>query len=103
VADEVSTGEHARRLDEIRHIVQRLPTREEFTGEQRLTERRFTEIERDVAELVRRVDGDVKDLRARMDERDKASSSNVRQAIYAGLIPSALFLITILLQLKGGQ
>jgi hypothetical protein len=92
VADEVSTGELARRLDSITTLLQKLVSREEYSSDQRHAERRFTEIE-----------ADLKDLQRRMDERDKTSSSNVRQAIYAGLLPSALFLITVLLQLKGGQ
>lgn len=91
MADEISTGELARRLDEILRNVQRLPTREEFTSEQRLTEHRFTEIENDIKELQRRIE-----------DREKTGGANVRQAIYAGLIPTALFLVTILLQLKGG-
>lgn len=91
MADEVSTGELARRLDEIQRLLQGLVSRAEYTADQRHAEHRFTEME-----------ADIRDLQRRLDEREKTSGANVRQAIYAGLIPTCLFLVTILLQLKGG-
>jgi hypothetical protein len=96
VADEVSTGELARRLDSIdrhlRDLAGKAVSIDLYNTEQRAWERRFGEME-----------GDIRDLRARLDERDKSSGANIRQAIYAGLIPTVLFLVTILLQLKGGK
>ena len=92
MAYEPSNAELGRRLDEILHTIQKLISREEFTGEQKLTEHRFTEIE-----------ADIRDLRARMDKREESTGASVRQAVYAGLIPTALLLVSILLQLKGGR
>jgi hypothetical protein len=98
VADEVGTGELARRLDEIRGILQGLVGRPEYTEYQRLIEHRFTDLERDLLqEIADRKAGD-QELKDRHDKQ----GTNWRQAIYAGLIPGVLFLITVLLQLKGG-
>jgi hypothetical protein len=92
VADEVSTGELARRLDSITLLLQKLVSREEYTADQRLAEHRFTEIE-----------ADIRALSGRLDRREESTGTNIRQAIYAGLLPSILFLVGILLQLKGGK
>lgn len=64
------------------------------------------EIERDIADLRRelaeeklaRKEGD-RDLKAEI----SGQGSNWRQAVYAGAIPTVLFLLGILLQLKGGK
>lgn len=105
--DEPSLGEVVRRLDRMEVLLQdltlRLVSADVYTRDQREIGRRLTELERDLADRRREHAEDVKDLRARIDDRDKTSGTNVRQAIYAGLIPAVLFLVTILLQLKGGK
>ncbi|WP_141579649.1 hypothetical protein [Actinomadura sp. WMMA1423] len=64
------------------------------------------EIERDIAELRAQL-AEEKLARKEADRDLKAEitgqGSNWRQAIYAGVIPGALFLVGILLQLKGGK
>ena len=102
MADDVSPGEIVRRLDRLEVILLRQVSADVYNRDQRETDRRLTELERDLGEEVERRRQDIKDLRARMDEREKTSGANIRQAIYAGLIPSVLILIGILLQLKGG-
>lgn len=107
MADEVSTGEIVRRLDRLEVLLQdlslRLVSADVYNRDQREIERRLTELEHDLAARRREHADDVKDLRTQITDRDKSSGSNVRQAIYAGLIPACLFLVTILLQLKGGR
>jgi hypothetical protein len=101
VADDVSTGEIVRRLDRLEVLLQdlsmRLVSADVYNRDQRETERRFAELERELAEEKQARKEDIKTLADRMDK----GGSNVRQAIYAGLIPSVLFLVGILLQLKG--
>lgn len=64
------------------------------------------EIERDIADLRREL-AEEKLARKEADRDLKAElagqGTNWRQAIYAGVIPGVLFLIGILLQLKGGK
>lgn len=91
MADEIQLGEVVRRLDRMETILLRLVSADVYNRDQREVERRFTEIE-----------GDLKDLRDQLRDRDKTGGANIRQAVYAGLVPTALFLVTILLQLKGG-
>lgn len=102
MADDISTGEIVRRLDRLETLLLKLVSVDIYTRDQREIERRLTELERDLADKRKDHAEDVKELRAQIAERDKTSGSNVRQAIYAGLIPTCLFLVTILLQLKGG-
>lgn len=102
-------GEVARRLTEVKEIVQDLVGRREYGEFQRLIEHRFTDIERDVeqerGERKAQVEREREERQA-ADQELKSSherqGTNWRQAIYAGLIPGVLFLITVLLQLKGG-
>lgn len=90
--DEPSLGEVVRRLARLEELLLRLVSTDLYTRDQREMERRFAELE-----------GDIKELQRRAEKRDDSTGANVRQAIYAGLVPTALFLITILLQLKGGR
>jgi hypothetical protein len=64
------------------------------------------ELERDIADLRREL-AEEKLARKEADRDLKADiagqGSNWRQAVYAGAIPTVLFLLGILLQLKGGK
>lgn len=64
------------------------------------------EIERDIAELRAALaeeklarKEDVREIKTEM----SGQRTNWRQAVYAGVIPGVLFLVGILLQLKGGK
>jgi hypothetical protein len=111
VADEVSTGELARRLDEIVRLLQGLVSRVEYTEYQRHVEHRFTELEHDILEKRHAHDEDMRELRTELNamrsEITKVRDSggvNFRQSVYSGLIPAILLLVTLLvgfLQIKG--
>jgi hypothetical protein len=124
LSDEVSTGELARRLDQIMQVLQGLVGRSEYTEYQRHLEHRFAELVADMEEKRRIHERDVDALRVQLDEErahrekaddaikkqiaedDKGRGVNIRQAIFSGLVPAILLLITILvgfLQLKGGK
>lgn len=121
MADEVSTGELARRLDaitsrfdEITRLLQGLVSRAEYSADQRAAERRFMELEQDIAEKRRVHDQDIRDLReeikalrTKVDDADKSNGVNLRQAVYSGLVPGILLvvslLVTVLLAFKGGR
>ena len=111
MADEPSNAELARRMDRIEVLLQdlslRLVSSDVYNRDQRETERRFAELERELAEERLARKEDVKDLRGRMDERDKTGGSNFRQGIYSGVIPALLVLAGILVQvflaLRGGR
>ncbi|HEY9367573.1 hypothetical protein [Streptomyces sp.] len=103
MADEVSTGELARRIDEVKGILQGLVSRPEYSSDQRHVEHRFTEIERDIeVEKAAREAAD-KALHERMDK----SGTNWRQTVFSGLVPGVFFLltmaVTILLAFRGGR
>lgn len=107
MVDEPGLGEVVRRLDRlevrleelIRELALRLVSADVYSRDQREAERRFTEMERDlIAEVEARKAADT-ELRDSLSQQ----GSNWRQAVYAGVIPGALFLIGILLQLKGGK
>lgn len=107
MADEPSNAELARRLADITLLLQQVVGRPEYTADQRHTEHRFTEIERDI-EDVRRIHGeDIKDVTKRIEEHAKTSGSNLRQALFNGLLPAIFLvvglLVTILLAFKGGK
>lgn len=102
MADEVSTGELGRRLDEVLRTVRDLPGRGEYNEYQRHSEHRFTEIERDLErERVAREAAD-KALHERMDK----AGTNTRQNVFQGLLPSVLVLasiaVSVLLAFRGG-
>ncbi|MFI7441502.1 hypothetical protein [Nonomuraea indica] len=97
--DEPSTGELARRLMDLQHAAQRLMSQEVFVAEQRAVERRFITLERDVQLLTDRLDSEIKELGARLDTRDRDRGANWRQSVFAGIIPAALLLVSILVQI----
>lgn len=111
MTDEPSTRELARRLDEILRLLQGLVSRAEYTADQRHSEHRFNELEHDILEKRHAHDEDVRELRTELNTiRDQlaktrdSSGVNFRQAVYSGLIPAILLLVTLLvgfLQIKG--
>ncbi len=114
MTDEISPGELARRLDEILRVVQSLVSRAEYTADQRHIEHRFGEIEHDITDKRRVHDRDIHDLReelkavrAKVEEESKSDGVNFRQAIYMGLVPGIVMVITllvsVLLAFKGGK
>ncbi|MCP2350606.1 hypothetical protein [Nonomuraea roseoviolacea] len=76
-----------------------LVTRTEYTAEQRLIERRFVEVEKDVADVQRVLAEDVKALKAAIDAAAERRGSNMRQAVYAGVLPAVLVLLGIVVQI----
>lgn len=91
------------RLDRIEEAVRDLGLRVVGTD---LYARDRAEIERDIADLRRELAEEklarkeaVRDVKAEV----AGQGTNWRQAIYAGVIPGLLFLVGILLQLKGGK
>lgn len=107
MADEPSNAELARRLADIALLLQQVVGRPEYTADMRLAEHRFTEIERDIEDVRRTHVEDIKDVLRRFDEQTKAGGSNLRQALYNGLLPAIFLvvglLVTILLAFKGGK
>jgi chromosome segregation ATPase len=121
VADEPSNGELARRLDDIARLLQGLVSRAEYTADQRHVERRFTEMEHDIAEKRRVHEQDIRDLReenkdlrteikglrTELAAANSNNGTNFRQAIYSGAVPGIIFLlgiiVTIFLAFKGGK
>ncbi|MEU8247392.1 hypothetical protein [Nonomuraea sp. NPDC048916] len=97
--DEPSPGELARRLVDLQHAAQRFMSQELFVAEQRATERRLTTIERDLSGLASRLDGEIKALTTRMEARERERGANWRQSVYAGVIPAALLLVSLLVQI----
>ncbi|TMS00198.1 hypothetical protein [Nonomuraea basaltis] len=84
-----------------------LVQRAEYTADRRYDDRRFAEIEADLAELRRTWTDELKALKASIDAATEKRGTNVRQAVYAGLIPAVLVLIGIIVQVwlasKGGS
>lgn len=106
-ASEPNNAELGRRLNEIAILLQQVVGRPEYTADQRLAEHRFTEIERDIEDVRRTHGEDIKDVNKRIDEHAKTSGTNLRQALYNGLLPAIFLvvglLVTILLAFKGGK
>ncbi|WP_214319770.1 hypothetical protein [Nonomuraea sediminis] len=99
MAEEPSTGELARRLADLQRALPRLMSQELFVAEQRAVERRFTTVERDLEDLEDRLGGEIKSLLARLEARERDRGANWRQSVYAGVIPAALLLVSLLVQI----
>jgi hypothetical protein len=97
-SDPPSIGELTRRLNEMYNSIQRLVSQDLYIAEQRAGLRRFTKIEHDIDALRGRLDADIKALTTRLDSRDRERGSNWRMGIYFGFIPTALLLISLLVQ-----
>lgn len=101
--DEVSLGELARRMDELKVMLRDLVSRGEYATDQRHIERRFGELERDLeVERQARQAAD-KEIKEQVTSATSTSGTNIRQAIYSGLIPGVLFLISVLITMRGGK
>ena len=103
MADDYTTAEIVRRLSSIEQTLRELGLRvvsvDLYTRDRTEIERRLAEIERDIAEEKLARKEAVRDVKAEI----ASQGSNWRQAVYAGAIPTFLFLVGILLQLKGGK
>jgi hypothetical protein len=103
VADEVSTGELARRLERMENLLLKLVNVDVYGRDRREDERRFAELERDLTDERAAREAAVKALHDRLDK----AGTNWRQALYSGLIPGLFFLlsmaVTILLAIRGGK
>jgi len=103
VADDYTTAEIVRRLSSIEQTLRELGLRvvsvDLYTRDRTEIERRLAEIERDIAEEKLARKEAVREVKAEV----AGQGTNWRQAIYAGVIPGLLFLVGILLQLKGGK
>lgn len=121
MTDDYTQAEIVRRLSAIevalRDLSLRVVSAELYTAHRAELERRFTEVEGDIdaerqsrREQAAELEKDLEAERQARRDRDReiraeiaGQSTNWRQAIYAGVIPGVLFLIGILLQLKGGK
>ncbi|MEV0993405.1 hypothetical protein [Nonomuraea sp. NPDC050202] len=107
MADEPTLGELWRRLDGVMAMLAQLVQRTEYLADQRLSERRFAELERDVEEVRRALDNAVIRLEAADEKREEKRGSNLRQIIYSGLLPTVFILLTIAVQVwlapRGGS
>lgn len=105
MADDPTITWRLDRIEEtLRDLGQRVVTAELYARDRAELERDIADLRRELAEekLARR------DLAAKEEVRDlktqlASQGTNWRQAIYAGVIPGVLFLVGILLQLKGGK
>lgn len=99
MVDDVSTGELARRLGRMEDLLLRLVSVDVYGRDQKESERRFGEIERDLLDEREARQAADKELQERMDK----SGTNWRQALYSGLIPAILVLAGILFQALRGS
>lgn len=101
VADEPSLGELSRRTDHLTVMLTQLVPRNEYAADRRYDDRRFAEMEADIAEVKRQLADDIRALRESAEKR----GSNLRQAIYAGLLPAVLMMLGFAVQIwlaRGG-
>ncbi|MCG5219803.1 hypothetical protein [Streptosporangium sp. KLBMP 9127] len=94
-----SPGELGRRLDDLSSAIQRLMSQDLFIAEQRVGERRFISIERDLEELRRRLDEEFRALATKIETQERDRGTNWRQSFYAGIIPAALLLVSLFVQI----
>lgn len=113
MTDAPSPHELSRRIDGLTAMLAQLVQRAEYTADHRLIDRRFVEVEADiaairadVADLRRQLAADMKELKVSLDAvavRQEAAAekrgSNVRQAIYAGILPAAFLLLGFAVQI----
>lgn len=110
MADEPTLGELSRRIDGLTGMLAQLVSRAEFSAEQRLVERRFIDITDDVAELRRSMLTEVTGVRTALEaavtrleaadeKREEQRGSNVRQLVYAALVPAVLVMVSTVVQI----
>jgi hypothetical protein len=107
VTDAPSPGELSRRIDQVTMSLTQLVQRTEYTADRRFDDRRFTELEADVVEMRRQLTEDLKALKASIDQATEKRGTNVRQAVYAGLLPALFMMVSIVVQIwmaaRGGS
>lgn len=106
VADEPSLGELSRRVDSVTAELAQRIHRTEYTADHRYDDRRFAELEADLAQLQLNVADELKGLRASIDAATERRGSNLRQAIYAGIVPACFLLLSFAVQIwlaRGGS
>lgn len=107
MGEEPSLGELGRRLDQIYGAVRDLIGRAEYAEFQRALEHRLTEMSRDLEDMRREHNSDIKDVHNRITEEAKtaAERGHWRTTLATALLPSliavAAILVTILLHGKG--
>lgn len=99
MADEPSPGELSRRIDHVTGMYAQLVQRTEYTADRRYDDRRFAEIEADVAELRRALTEEFKALRASIDAATEKRGTRIRDAIYAGVLPAVFLLLGFAVQI----
>jgi hypothetical protein len=99
VTDAPSPGELSRRIDQVAVSLTQLVQRTEYTADRRFDDRRFTELETDVAELRRQLTDEMRALKASIDAATERRGTNARQAVYAGILPAVLVLAGIVVQI----
>ena len=83
----------------VRDLGQRVVTAELYSRDRAELERDVADLRAALAEERLARKEDVREIKTQL----TTQGTNWRQAIYAGVIPGVLFLIGILLQLKGGK
>ena len=95
VADEPTNGELARRLDDILRLVAGLVGHAEYAAEMRRVDERVADMRRDFDEKLKAVHQRITDEQ----QVTAAHRMSWRTIIYTGLVPAAVVLASILVQL----
>lgn len=100
--DGPSLGELARRIEGLGQLITGLVTRQEYAADRRYDDRRFNEVEADIAaikaeqaDLRKTLSDELKALRASIEATQEKRTGTLRQAIYSGILPSIFVLITM--------
>jgi hypothetical protein len=99
VTDAPSPGELSRRIDQVTMSLTQLVQRTEYVADRRFDDRRFAELESDLIEVRRLLSEEIKALRTSIDASAERRGNNVRQALYAGILPAVLVLMGIVVQI----
>lgn len=106
MADDLSLGELTRRTDTLATTLTQLVQRTEYVADRRYDDRRFVEVEADIAELKRenaefrrQLSADLKALQDSVSAATEKRGTNVRQMIYSGLLPALFLLAGIVVQI----
>lgn len=99
MTDAPSPGELSRRIDHVTMTLTQLVQRTEYTADKRFDDRRFSEVEADVAELRRQLTDEMRALKASIDAATEKRGTNARQAVFAGILPAVLVLAGIVVQI----
>jgi hypothetical protein len=99
VTDAPSPGELSLRIDQVTMSLSSLVQRTEYTADKRFDERRFVDLEADVAEVRRLLNEEIKALRTSIDAATEKRGTNLKQAVYGGILPAVLVLMGIVVQI----